>query len=357
MFLFRLREACLVALIAPGCAPVAESAESASPSGPTSAEPETPGPPTPYDVPSCPSGHFCVDAPKEKPDPGAPEFPECATTATPPTGLEDVGPWISFDPGLTKTTRATDADACCYEWFRPCPGGRPYRETAESSPQVAPRVPRTDWASGALRLAPDAEKAAWWADQAAAEHASVAAFSRLTLQLLALGAPPELLELVQVAGMDEIRHARDLWALAAAYGRTEGPGRLPLLTIVEVSPVVLAIETLRDGCLGEGAAALMISESAACVADPSVKAILEAIAEDELNHARLSWAILRWLVDVDSEVLSALNEECERMARELPPVLAPPAAEIMPLERQQLLKRRVFEAIVRPGVGALVGEA
>lgn len=112
---------------------------------------------------------------------------------------------------------------------------------------------------------------------------------------MALGAPPELLEAIQQASLDEIRHARDLWALAAAYGRTEGPGNLPLMAMESVDAVALAVETLRDGCLGEGAAAPMISEIAS-VTEPAVQAILEAIAEDELRHTRLSWGILRWLI-------------------------------------------------------------
>ena len=49
---------------------------------------------------------------------------------------------------------------------------------------------------------------AWWAEIAALEHASVASFARFTLQLLSLGAPPELLADVGQASADEIRRRR-----------------------------------------------------------------------------------------------------------------------------------------------------
>lgn len=65
-----------------------------------------------------------------------------------------------------------------------------------------------------------------WLISARMEHASVAAFSQLSLHLAALGAPSELVERIHVAALDEIRHARRCYAIASAFAGkalTAGP--------------------------------------------------------------------------------------------------------------------------------------
>ena len=59
-----------------------------------------------------------------------------------------------------------------------------------------------------------------WGDAARAEHASVPAFSRLSLTLAALGAPAQLIEGAHRAALDEIEHARLSFGLAGAYAGT-----------------------------------------------------------------------------------------------------------------------------------------
>lgn len=69
----------------------------------------------------------------------------------------------------------------------------------------------------------------FWTRVGLMEHASVAAFSRFSLQLMALGAPSDLLQKSHEAAADEIRHARDAFALAGHYaGRPVGPGVMPM---------------------------------------------------------------------------------------------------------------------------------
>jgi hypothetical protein len=50
-----------------------------------------------------------------------------------------------------------------------------------------------------------ARLAAQWATDGAAEHASIASFARVTLQLMALGAPAGLLADTQRGAADEVR--------------------------------------------------------------------------------------------------------------------------------------------------------
>src|SRR5207248_1646672 len=72
------------------------------------------------------------------------------------------------------------------------------------------------------------ELARSWLVEARAEHASIAAFSALSLDLMAVGAPPRLLERAHRAALDEIVHARVCFALASAYAGEElAPGAFP----------------------------------------------------------------------------------------------------------------------------------
>src|SRR5690348_13153977 len=67
--------------------------------------------------------------------------------------------------------------------------------------------------------------AAWWRENARSEHASVAAFARLVLELIGLGAPARLIEAANRDAMDEIRHANLCFSIARAFdGRCEVPG-------------------------------------------------------------------------------------------------------------------------------------
>src|SRR5690606_21383764 len=108
--------------------------------------------------------------------------------------------------------------------------GRPF--VGEAGPVRAPATARDDWRT--LLAAPPVEPAlrprlaAYWARIAGDEHASVASFARFILDLLAVGAPPELVLGAQQALADEVEHARIGYALASLYeGTGVGPGPLP----------------------------------------------------------------------------------------------------------------------------------
>ncbi len=256
--------------------------------------PDLPEPPRP----TCPSGNFCLPAPGVVSRGAAAQLDCDASVAHPAAGA----PTAEFDAELTARERTHRADACCYAWYQPCPGGRPLR--ADGVPVLAPPVVRVDW-STPRHVAPldlDATTrrrlASYWLSEAAAEHASVAAFARFSMQLLALAAPPELVSAAHIAALDEVRHAQHCYALAARYsGERCGPGPLllpsgPLLC----DPATVALETLRDGCLGESLASRAIAQAAAAAGDPEVARVLLAIAADEENHAALAWQVVAWLL-------------------------------------------------------------
>jgi hypothetical protein len=170
--------------------------------------------------------------------------------------------------------------------------------------------------------------AAAWLRDARDEHASVPAFSRLSLTLVALGAPSRLVEATHRAAIEEIEHARRVFALAAAYARHPiGPGALPELLgegtdprQVDPASAVrqLAIESVLDGCLGEGFAAALARESQARSTDPAVRLMLTTIARDEASHAELSWEILGWCLKTGGEeTRAAVRAEIERLPRRI----------------------------------------
>lgn len=156
-----------------------------------------------------------------------------------------------------------------------------------------------------------------WLRDAAEEHASIAAFSRLSLELLAVGAPPDLLSACHHAALDEVRHATHGYKLASLFSGTAwSPSPLPEATAGAPTSrsrderlAQLAIDSLRDGCLNEGWAAEQ-ARLASGPAHPRVARILSAIAEDEQRHAELAWQILAFCLDqggalVESRVAQA----------------------------------------------------
>jgi hypothetical protein len=207
----------------------------------------------------------------------------------------------TFSVAATNSARVNDPKQCCYRFSnRHPPLGRPFRDG--DTMRVASRAHRTDWskplAPSVVGLTTDARRslADAWARDAASEHASVAAFARFALQLLAVGAPADLLESAHEAALDEINHARVSYAIASAYaGEAIGPAPLTIAsTSIETSLAAMAVETFLDGCIAETRAAIVAHDKASTERDPVVRDVLTAIADDEERHAELAWRTVAW---------------------------------------------------------------
>ena len=218
---------------------------------------------------------------------------------------------------------------CCFdlrvEYYECC--GRPF--LVDAVPRLAHTVRREDWQSTVDprldhldALTRDALARAW-ADDAAAEHASIAAFARFTLQLLVLGAPADLLVEAQAALADEVEHARLCYALASAYAGTPlGPGGLSVdgALTAPVDLTAAALATFYEGCVGETFAAVEAATAAAHARDPAVAAILQHIADDECRHAVLAWRFLAWtLARGGSALHHALSAAVARLTPDADP--------------------------------------
>ena len=201
---------------------------------------------------------------------------------------------------------------CCYGFCTGACCGRPLTVAGEA--RVAPSAARSDWIADDIHVRLDdlgaderAELAREWLRDAQMEHASIASFARFVLDLLAVGAPPELVEDAQRAMVDEVRHARICFALASAYAGTSlGPGPLDLHGVcASESLAAAAALAAREGCVNETVAALSAFEQARCAADPAVRGVLERIASDETEHAELAWRFVRWAIAAGGEKVAA----------------------------------------------------
>ncbi len=152
-----------------------------------------------------------------------------------------------------------------------------------------------------------------WARAAQFEHASIASFSRFSLELLAVGAPPELIEGAHRAALDEVTHARSSFALASVYaGSPLGPGPLTLgADVFESFELVASVTSaVAEGCINETLAALE-AEAGAAAAEPSVvRKLLTAVAQDEGEHAALSFRFVRWALELGDSAVRRAAEEC-----------------------------------------------
>lgn len=267
---------------------------------------------------TCPSGNWCGDkktaaaiSPKGDATPPVMECPGRIVGAHDPSpikgseyeGLSDKRQMQGgFNEGRTKKWRAEGKDdACCYHWFEYC-SGRPLLDGTESvvaeargtatwlDPDVVPVLDGlTDDARGLLARS--------WLDDGLREHASIASFSRAALELLAVGAPPDLVDGCLRAGQDEVDHARRCFALASAYaGRSLGPAALPPLGPRTRDFAELAVETFLEGCVGETIAALVAERSLRGATDEAVRSTLRVIVEDESRHAALAWRTVAWVL-------------------------------------------------------------
>ncbi len=243
---------------------------------------------------------------------------------------------------------------CCYDACQgpvpPC--GRPL--VVLGLARVAPCAPRADWQISpgseegeSLDATTRARLGAAWLEDARLEHASIASFGRFALELLAVGAPPELVMDAHLAAMDEIEHARLCFGLASSYGPLEddarspalGPGRLPVDGLILRGDLgAVASSAVREGCLGETFAALSARRALEGCTHTPTRSALSRIARDELRHASLAFRFVAWALrtgseEVRSTIMMALDQAREALlsweeafGREKETSPAPPAA-------------------------------
>ncbi len=225
-----------------------------------------------------------------------------------------------------KDADCTDPDVCLGDTFRgglhcghnSCMKGRPLY--VDDRPQTAAIRDGDRWTAegwnfdlGDLSAEARAAFAETAVRDALDEHASIAAFARTLVELLALGAPPALISETQAALADEIRHARLCFALARAAGAHVEPGPFPEALTAFAAPEALvgslARSVFRGGCLGETHAAVDAATRAQEARGAELRAFYREIADDEARHAALAWKTLRWLHAREPGVVAGIVRE------------------------------------------------
>ena len=222
--------------------------------------------------------------------------------------------------------------------------------TCSSGAWREPSLPASP-ALGTLDAAARGLIAEYFTQAALMEHASIAAFARFSLELVALGAPPELVAATTDAMLDETRHARLCCELASRHaGRDVGPGPLDVAGALDDVSLERVVErALIEGCVGETAAALEARFATEGVTDPVVRGVLEAIAEDEERHAALAFRFVVWAVEREPRLLGELRARIAVLAAAEPsvddaPRLEPFAAELRAHGVPSLSERRAARA-------------
>lgn len=264
-------------------------------------------------------------------------------------------------------------DQCC-AWFivhpQQCPPeGRPF--VVNGNERLATLVERDGWAGDASVPLPPRHRAAIaaaWTEQALAEHASIASFSRFVLQLLACGAPASLVSAAQVAMGEEIEHARLFFSLASRLaGCTLGPAALDvhgsLAGSDDLDAIVLA--TVREGCIAETISAWRITVAAGRARDPALAAALARVAAQELEHAALAWRLVAWALprasaSLPRRVATTLHDAARHAPRT--PALAPEVPDatwrahgILPPSEHAAVTQHALRELVDPLARTLLG--
>tara|TARA_B110000091_G_C13765418_1_gene454159 strand:+ start:366 stop:1526 length:1161 start_codon:yes stop_codon:yes gene_type:complete len=146
--------------------------------------------------------------------------------------------------------------------------------------------------------------------QGIAEHTSIASFSRVTLQLLSIGAPASIVGLSLSATQDEVRHAKLCFAIAdqlserlvasqttATHSKYPDVFPFPNASVhVSNSLYAMAAETLEEGILGESVAAVKLCVRSQTTSNLKLQLILRGISQDEAKHAALAWKTIGFAV-------------------------------------------------------------
>lgn len=281
------------------------------------------------------------------------------------------------DTNLTQVLCGPDpgVEGCCYHVeiseSVQCEG-RPF--VVEGHARTAPIVPREGFSAAveldaaALPASVRAALARAWARDAQHEHASVASFARFVMELLALGAPADLVRAANQAIADEIRHAALCFGIASRLaGEALGPGALAVEGALARGGDAAAIAgaLVREGCVGETLSALSAMEARDAATDPGVRAALDEIAEDESAHAALAWRAAAWMWGAGDP---AVRAAMERAFAEVPrprveevgddgatdPRIARVYGRLSAAEQAEVMARGLC-GVVRPSAAALVG--
>jgi hypothetical protein len=143
-----------------------------------------------------------------------------------------------------------------------------------------------------------------WLRRVEAEYASAALTHHLTLWLLQITAPFELVRLGLAIVEDELSHAELSQAVYQAAGGS-APARLERQRLglqlgpQEVLELAIARVNLETFCLGETVAVRLFSRLRQGCSEPVALTALDRILRDEVRHRDFGWTLLEWLLSTE----------------------------------------------------------
>jgi hypothetical protein len=161
-----------------------------------------------------------------------------------------------------------------------------------------------------------AKLGALWLEDARMKHASIAEFARFTLELLAWGAPAELVMQAQLAGVDAMKHAQGCFALAARYsGEARGPAEFPIHDLPPARTLRESVlSAVAEGCVGGALSAARARAALSLASSSVIRTLLERIADDEAKHAELAYRFVAWALKKEpslrADVADCFDEAC-----------------------------------------------
>ena len=162
----------------------------------------------------------------------------------------------------------------------------------------------------------------FFAEAARLEAASVPAFAHLARELRAHGAPAVLVDGALQARRDEVRHTRQMRALARRFGTVSVSTRVRPTALRPLEAV--ATENAVEGCVRETYGALVGWWQAIHSDDAVVRTTMRQLASDETRHAALAHEVHQWAIDrlsadhrrsVDQARTKAFDDLSEEVSR------------------------------------------
>ena len=134
-----------------------------------------------------------------------------------------------------------------------------------------------------------------WEQRALLELRAGGYFSQLLTELLAVGADPEVLELVARAPHDEVRHAEICRQTAAEYGKRDvpwpEPGPTPMAKHETVpTELVPTLHVVMMCCVNETIAGAWLEACYAMATSRLARRAIRGLLREEIDHGRIGWA-------------------------------------------------------------------
>jgi hypothetical protein len=249
--------------------------------------------------------------------------------------------------------------------------------TLSAEPHRAALAARGDWQLGsndelARELAQESEAyeptslelARHWIEAGLEAHASIGDNARFALQLMSLGAPPQLLSAAAQAMQDETAHAQACFSLAKRYaGRDVGPGPLAVGSAsVDSDIATVVIDAVKSGCIGHAVDALCAREALEHCQEAATREVLVRLQENKAQQAQLAWRFLAWALrgssrELVDRVRVVFLAELEAKA----PPLALSARDrhllrhgVLGRDQRFAIEQRVLREVVLPSMDALL---